>query len=438
MSRPAPAPFARAGLRALIRERLEPLRPPNYRRVAAAMLITNIGNGMQFIANCLLVLRMTGSPRAVALVLFIGAIPGVFFGPFIGVAIDRFPRRWVFAAADLTSVIVLAITTVLVITGHLRTWEVFVMVFVLGLTQSTSIPTGTALVREIVPVDRLLAANSTTGVSIQLGNVVGTAMGGIIIAASSVGWVLGINLVSFAASALFISGVKTDRVIVHERGDGWRASIDRAAAGLHYLRKHPSTLPSYLMVLLLFAVLYMMNTLVAPFATTVLNVGAGGMGLIDAMFALGAIAGGLVLPLLTARMNRDPLAGFGVVGMGVALLLLGLSTGLAEPMLFYALAGFSFQSFYIFRTRVQEKVPVDIQGRVMALLITSVGISSMVVYGTLAASVSSLVLRLIYFGCGAVLTGVGIAVTAAAFLKRKAMEPAGHEPPLVPAISADS
>jgi MFS family permease len=370
---------------------------------------------------------MTGSPRAVALVLFTGAIPGVFLGPFIGVAIDRFPRRWVFVAADLTSVTVLAAATALVVTGHLRTWEVFVMVFMLGLTQSTAIPTGTTLVREVVPVEKLLAANSTTGVSVQLGNVVGTAIGGLIIEASSVAWVLGINLISFAASALFIAGVRTDRVIVREQGEGWRATIGRSAAGLRYLRKNPATLPSYALVLLLFAVLYMMNTLVAPFATNVLNVGAGGMGLIDAMFAVGAILGGLVLPLLTARMNRDRLAGFGVVGMGAALLLLSTSGGLAEPMLFYTIAGFNFQAFYIFRTRVQEKVPVDIQGRVMALLITSVGLASMLVYASLAVFVSSFALRLIYLACGAALAGVGIVVTVNAFLKPEASHPRAGE-----------
>ncbi|MER5865152.1 MFS transporter [Kitasatospora sp. NPDC002040] len=405
-------------LRGLVRERLDPLRPPGYRRIAAAMLVTNVGNGMQFIANCLLVLQMTDSPRAVALVLLTAAIPGVFFGPLIGVAIDRFERRWVFVCADVVSVLTLAVTVTLQGTGHLETWHVFVMVFILGLTESTAVPTGTTMVREIVPVQKLLAANATTGVAVQIGNVIGTAFGGFLIAASSVTWVLAINLVSFTASALFVAGVKSKRVITKSTGEGWREQVRSAAAGFTYLRTHPATLPSYTMLLVLFAVLYMMNTLVAPYAETVLDVGASGLGFIDAMFAVGAILGGLVLPLLTARFNRDRLACYGLIGMGLTLILLWQADGLAEPMVFYALAGINFQAFYIFRTRVQEQVPVDIQGRVMALLITTVGICRMGVYIVLAAFVSTLTLRLIYLFCGIAVLVLGIVMTTSTIVRR--------------------
>ncbi|MEU9131940.1 MFS transporter [Kitasatospora sp. NPDC048540] len=420
-------------LRGLVRERLDPLRPPGYRRIAAAMLVTNIGNGMQFIANCLLVLQMTDSPRAVALVLLTAAIPGVFFGPLIGVAIDRFERRWVFVCADLVSVLTLATTVTLQATGHLRTWHVFVMVFVLGLTESTAVPTGTTMVREIVPVQKLLAANATTGVAVQIGNVIGTAVGGFLIAASSVTWVLGINLVSFTASALFVSGVRSTRTITKDGGDGWRETVRRAAAGFTYLRTHPATLPSYTMLLVLFAVLYMMNTLVAPYAENVLEVGASGLGFIDAMFAVGAILGGLALPLLTARFNRDRLACYGLIGMGLTLILLWQADGLAQPMVFYALAGINFQAFYIFRTRVQEQVPVDIQGRVMALLITTVGICRMGVYIVLAAFVSTLTLRLIYLCCGLGVLILGIVMTTSTIVRRVESRPPENEPELAPA-----
>lgn len=47
---------AAGGARALLRERLEPLRPPGYRRVAAALMVSNFGNGMQFVASVWLIL----------------------------------------------------------------------------------------------------------------------------------------------------------------------------------------------------------------------------------------------------------------------------------------------------------------------------------------------------------------------------------------------
>lgn len=413
--------------RKLVRERTEPLRSNGYRRIAGAMLVTNVGNGMQFVANVWLMLTMTNSPRAVALVLLASALPGVFFGPVIGVLIDRYQRRFVFAGADLLSGLVLVTVIVLQLTGNLEIWHVFAMVFMLGLTESTAVPTGTTLVREIVPVDRLLAANATTGVAVQIGNVSGAALGGFLIAVSSVSTVLAVNVLSFLGSAAFIVGVKTLRR-VQEKPKGWRESIREAAAGLTYLRTHRAMIPSYLMLLTLFAVLYVLNTLLAPFANDALGVGASGLGFIDAMFAFGAIVGGVLLPLATARLNRDRIAAIGVIGMGVALIALSFSAGLAWPMALYALAGISFQSFYIFRTRVQEHVPVDIQGRVMAMLITSVGLCRLVVYLVLGAFVTTMTLRLIYGVVGGLLAVLGVVITVFAFRTDEVSAPPSHEP----------
>lgn len=422
----------------VVRERLDPLRPPGYRRIAASMLVTNFGNGMQFIANVWLVFTMTHSPSAVPLVLLTAAIPGVFFGPFIGVAIDRFPRRLVFAAAETASAAILLVTAILAVTGQLRTWHVFVTVFLLGLTESTAVPTGTTLVREIVPVKRLMAANATTGVAVQTGNVTGAAVGGVLIAWTSVSSVLLVNMVTFLVSALFVLGVRTSRRIDKPTGEGLRAQVRSAAKGLTYLRSHPKMVPSYTMLLVLFATLYLLNTLLAPFATEVLKVGADGIGFIDAMFALGAIAGGVALPLLTARLNRDRLAGLGVIGLGIALVALGGSRGLALPMLLYAFAGISFQSFYIFRTRVQEQVPVDIQGRVMALLITSVAGCRLIVYGILAVVAAEVTLRTIYAAGGLALGVVGVVVTVRAFQRPFASAPPDEpEPTEVPVLTAE-
>jgi DHA3 family macrolide efflux protein-like MFS transporter len=428
---------ARAG--ALARERLEPLRPSSYRRVASALMVSNVGNGMQFIANVWLVLQLTDHPWGVPVVLLTGALPGVLFGPFIGIAMDFFPRRLLFVVTDVTAAVVLGVTAGLLITGNLQTWHVYAAVFFLGLVESISMPTGAALVREIVPVDKLLPANATSGVAIQLGQVTGAAAGGFLIALSSVTSVLLVNLVSFVVSALLILRLRdagrSRSVPTGPRG--WRSTLDWSAKGLVYLRAHPALLPSYVMLLVLFATLYLLNTLLAPYAVDVLQVGSGGLGLIDAMFALGAVAGGVALPLLTARVNRDRLAGIGVVGMGVALVGMGLASGLLVPMLMYAAMGMSFQSFYIFRTRVQEQVPVDLQGRVMALLITSVGVCRLVVYASLAVFAGAVTLRTTYVVGGTLLALLGVLVTVAAFRR-----PAASAPPRladdVPAAVADA
>ena len=406
----------RSAAAALVRERLEALRPPSYRRIAAAMLVTNMGNGMMFIATVWLVLEMTNHPSGVPLVLLTTALPGLVFGPLIGVAIDRFRRRLLFVATDVSAACVLGVTLTLVLTDALQTWQLFVAVFLLGLCESTAVPTGTALVREIVPVQSLLAANATTGVAVQFGMVTGATVGGILIAMFGVAPVLAVNLCSFLLSALLMYGVRSEHVPQRApAGGGWRGSVRHAAMGVAYLRSHPKMVPSYLMLLTLFATLYLLNTLLAPYAANVLEVGPDGLGYIDAMFAVGAIVGGVALPLFTARLNRERLAGLGVIGLGLAVFMLSRADGLLAPMLLYAAAGISFQSFYIYRTKVQEQVPVELQGRVMALLITGVGVCRLIVYGVLALAVSAVTLRTIYAIGGGALVLLGCLATIHAF-----------------------
>lgn len=416
----------------LLLERLEPLRPSAYRRVATALMVSNIGNGMQFIANVWLILELTDSEWGIPVVLLIGALPGVILGPFIGIAMDLFPRRLLFIVTDLVAAAVLGVAAALMITDNLQTWHVYVVVFFLGLVESISMPTGAALVREIVPVDKLLPANATSGVAIQIGQVAGASAGGLLIAASSVTSVLLVNMGTFLLSALLILGLRTAG---YSRSTptgprGWRSNLEWSAQGLAYLRRHPAMLPSYLMLLVLFATLYLLNTLLPPYAVDVLDVGSSGLGLIDAMFALGAVAGGIALPLLTARLNRDRMAGLGVIGLGLALVGMGLASGLLVPMLMYAAMGISFQAFYIFRTKVQAAVPVDLQGRVMAMLITSVGVCRLIVYATLAVFAGAVTLRSTYVAGGLLLVFLGGLVTLAAFRRAPAELPV---PPAAPA-----
>jgi len=399
-----------------VRERLEPLRPVEYRRVASALLVTNMGNGMQFVANVWLIFKLTDHPWGVPLVLLVGALPGITLGPLIGMAMDRFPRRRLFVTTDLVAVTVLAITTILSVTGKLEIWHLFLVVFFLGGIESTSVPTAAALVREIVPEGKLLAANATTGVGIQVGQVLGAAVGGLMVAATSVTGVLILNMITFMCSALLVRGLKEagHSYSAPTGPRGWRTTFDWSKQGLVYLRSHPRLLPSYVMLVVLFSVVYMLNTLIAPLAVDVLQVGSTGLGLIDSMFALGAVLGGIALPVLTSRFNESRLAGIGVIGMGGAMIGIGLVSGLLLPMLMYATMGATFQAFYVFRSRVQEATPVDLQGRVMSLMITTVGFCRLIVYLTLALSAGEVALRSIYFTAGAVLLTLGAIVLVAA------------------------
>ena len=86
------------------------LRIPDFRRLYLAQSISDIGDGMTYLALFLLVLDLTGSTAAIALMSILVALPPVTVGLFAGAWADRHDRRRIMIASDsLRAVVVLGI-----------------------------------------------------------------------------------------------------------------------------------------------------------------------------------------------------------------------------------------------------------------------------------------------------------------------------------------
>ena len=77
------------------------LRIPDFRRLYLAQAISDIGDGMTYLALFLLVLDLTGSTAAIALMSILVALPPVTIGLFAGAWADRHDRRRIMLASDI-------------------------------------------------------------------------------------------------------------------------------------------------------------------------------------------------------------------------------------------------------------------------------------------------------------------------------------------------
>ena len=303
---------------ALVRERLEALRPPSYRRIAAAMLVTNMGNGMMFIATVWLVLEMTDHPSGVPLVLLTTALPGLLFGPLIGVAIDRFRRRLLFVATDVSAACVLGVTLTLVLTDTLQSGSCSSRSSCSACASRPRCRPGPRWSARSCPWAACWPPTRRAGVAVQFGMVTGATIGGLLIAMFGVAPVLAVNLCRSCCRRCSSYGVRSDHVPQRApAGGGWRGSV-RPRRGPRLPARPPEdgavvpdaadccSRPVHA------------QHAAGPVRRERAGGRAGGLGYIDAMFAVGAIVGGVALPLFTARLNRDRLAGLGVIGLGLA------------------------------------------------------------------------------------------------------------------------
>ena len=77
-----------------------------FRQLWLGQVVSQLGDWFNTIAVYTIVLNLTGSGRAVGLILVARFLPTFFIGPLSGVIADRFSRRWIMIIADLLRAVV--------------------------------------------------------------------------------------------------------------------------------------------------------------------------------------------------------------------------------------------------------------------------------------------------------------------------------------------
>jgi MFS family permease len=96
-----------------------------------AAVISNIGTWMQRVAQDWLVLQLTGSASALGVTVALQFLPFLLFGPWGGIAADRYSKRRLLAITQSTMGALALMLGVLVVTGAVQAWHVYVLAFLL-------------------------------------------------------------------------------------------------------------------------------------------------------------------------------------------------------------------------------------------------------------------------------------------------------------------
>ncbi len=178
-----------------------------FRIILAAEAISSLGSQITIIALPLTaVLFLQATPLQMGLLSSAGRLPGVLFGLFAGVVIDRLPKRRVLLAANLLSALVLAVVP------FSKTLQILSFKVLLGVSFiATSIASaeGIALlsfIPSIVAKDRLAQANGRFSVLQSTTQIAGPAVAGLLIAVFSAPGAISFDAISFLfAMALMLT-----------------------------------------------------------------------------------------------------------------------------------------------------------------------------------------------------------------------------------------
>ncbi len=337
----------------------------NYRLWTAGAIVSNVGTWMQRVAQDWLVLTVLTDHSSVALGITTGLqfAPMLLLAPVAGLLADRVPKRRLLIMTQAAMGAIGLLLGLLVVTGAVRLWMVFVLALGLGVAAAVDSPARQAFVSEMVPRADLSNAVGLNSASFNAARIIGPGVAGLLIAWVGTGPVFLINAASFLAVIASLTRMRTGELSPAPTAARGRGQM---RAGLRYVRRRPD-------IVLILCIVGMIGTFglnfqitTALMATSVFDKGPSEYGLLGSIMAIGSLGGAL----LAARRERPRMRL--VVGAAFAF---GAFACLAAvmptyPLFAIALVPVGLSSLTLMTSAnatVQLSVDPEMRGRVMAL-----------------------------------------------------------------------
>lgn len=352
---------------------VRPIRESHdFRLLFGGQVVSQVGNQIRIVALPYQVFLLTHSSAMVGLLSLAQFLPLMLFSLAGGTLADMTDRRRILQATQVGLALTSTLLTVAAFVGHPAIWYLFVVAAAAAAIQAFDNPTRRAAIPRMVPRQQIAAALALNQVMTQMSNVVGPAVGGIVIAAAGLGPAYAFDAASFLVvlAALWRIAPMPPQPGTPDgpAKSGWRRALESIREGVGFLKGKQVLLSAFLID---FNATFFggPKALFPALATEVFHVGAAGLGLLYSAPSVGALTGALASGWL-GRVRRQ---GQAVVAMvvvwGLAIAAFGLLTKhflLALAML--ALAGAADMVSAVLRSTIlQVAVPDRLRGRLSAI-----------------------------------------------------------------------
>lgn len=361
----------------------------------------------------------TGSPALLGTIAMVSSLPGVILMPVGGALADRYPRRLIIIIGDLIRGLSLLALTALIALRPEAIPAILAGLFIVsvlnGIIGSFFGPALAATIPDLVPKDRVTAANSLGQLSLQGSLFIGQALGGWLYEVVGAVWLFLINGLSFLYSSGSEVLVKIPQTIPERKGN-WREQFrtfgHEIAEGFRYVWAKPGLREMLFLSAALSFFTAPILVLMPFYVEDTLNATARWYGFLLSGFAVGTVLGYALAGILRVKASRrgaimiliSVLVPLGFIGLGLvrttgAALLLTVLGGLATGYVTVNITSL-----------IQATTPSEIRGRVVGLLAALSSALTPIGSG-LAGVVAELVdknVPVVFIACGALTAAVAI------------------------------
>lgn len=353
------------------------MKNKNFIIVVIGQIISLFGNAIQRFSMSLYLLDLTGSAKTFSTILAISTIPYIIFAPIAGLLADTVNRKKIMVYLDFISAALMGIYAVIIFKGVDNTTIVCIVMFMLSTIYTLYSPSVTASIPQIVDKENLKSAN---GIIQQVGSIVnltGPIIAGILYSLFGIKVIIVINAISFFASAILelllnIPNIEIQGKIKNPMVKAFR----EMGKSFIYLKKRKKVILGVIISYALTNIFVVpILSIIAPYFIKIsLNMSSTIYGIVEGIFVLGMMIGGLVITIYPKKFNMKEIHKtmypiiFAVILMTITTL---ISTNKIFTIVLFALGGLGIMfslalSNIISLTYIQEEISEDMLGKVSA------------------------------------------------------------------------
>jgi MFS family permease len=299
-----------------------------FRRYWGAHTVSMFGDQISMLALPLVaVLTLDASATQMGYLTALALAPNLLLSLHAGVLVDRKGRRrHVMIAADIGRALLLLSVPVAYAIGSLTFIQLLIVAFGAGSLSVLFGVSDASLFVSIVPRERLVEGSSLLNGSRAFSFVAGPSAAGLLVRALSAPVALVVDALTFLCSAMLLGRIAPQEPPPDAEGGGVRTGI-RFVIGSAVVR------PALLATATINFFNFVFWALFVLYATRSLGVGAGALGLVLGIGAVGGLIGSVVATPISRAIGLGPCLALGCVLFPAPLLLVPLASGSERTIL---------------------------------------------------------------------------------------------------------
>jgi MFS family permease len=336
----------------------------NFRLYFIGQVISASGTWMNATASAWLVFHLSDSGTALGINTALLFLPILVLGAYGGVIADRFDKRRILLWTQASFVVISLTLWVIVGTGVVELWMVYLLSFLNGLVTALDNPTRQSFYAELVGVDYVTNAVSLNSAAFTGARMIGPALAAVVIATIGLAPCFLFDGLSYIAVITALLMMKPGAMHAQRRSTRGRGHL---MAGLRYIWETDELRQPLLIMSVVFAMSLNFSVLLPLLAHRTFHGGVWSFGELSALAGLGSLLGAITLANRAATPTLHRLGAF-ATATGIALFALGFAPTLETALLLMVPLGFAVMAFMITaNTILQVNAKPQARGRVMAL-----------------------------------------------------------------------